>query len=606
MKTLLVLMIALCLNALAWPQTPKAEASAKQEKKAFELQVSAPADLRALLEAHLDIQRYRALDDLSEKELDLLIEDAQTNALDLAATLGYFNPVIRIEKRRNDAGLRQVFVNAQPGLPAKVAKVRLQFKGPIALDPAAAAQRRLIQDSWGLPSGTRFTQEAWDAAKQNALKQLISQRYPNGKIEHSQADVDAAQGLVALDVTLASGDLYRWGRLEIQGLQRYDKQLATRLAQLPTGQPYNLDALIAAQRRLTDSAYFDNAYISLDTSSAPEAAIAVLKVQEAPLKHVKFGIGASTDSGIRLNAEHTHMLVPGLGWQANSKFAIDNASRSLGVALLSPPDADDWRISALAEAKSEKVGRFDLMSQRARGGLTKKTERFDRSYFLQYDRSDSVAIDAINPSSAQSVTANYGITMRNFDAMPLPNFGWGLGLELGAGTTLGADRFPFTRVHGRWQNIWTMASPSDTKATMAMASRLSVLATIGAVTAQSSARIPASQLFLAGGSTSVRGYALNSLGVTLSDGQISPGRYLATSSLEWQRPLMIDGQASDWETTVFLDTGAVANLPGELRFKSGVGAGVRWKTPIGPLQMDLAYGLAVHRLRLHLNLGFTF
>ncbi|RYF40835.1 MAG: hypothetical protein EOO25_11535, partial [Comamonadaceae bacterium] len=34
--------------------------------------------------------------------------------------------------------------------------------------------------------------------------------------------------------------------------------------------------------------------------------------------------------------------------------------------------------------------------------------------------------------------------------------------------------------------------------------------------------------------------------------------------------------------------------------------GVRWKSPIGPLQIDLAYGVKVQALRLHVNVGFTF
>jgi len=37
-----------------------------------------------------------------------------------------------------------------------------------------------------------------------------------------------------------------------------------------------------------------------------------------------------------------------------------------------------------------------------------------------------------------------------------------------------------------------------------------------------------------------------------------------------------------------------------------VGAGLRWRSPVGPLQTDLAYGLQAKQLRLHLRLGFTF
>jgi len=37
-----------------------------------------------------------------------------------------------------------------------------------------------------------------------------------------------------------------------------------------------------------------------------------------------------------------------------------------------------------------------------------------------------------------------------------------------------------------------------------------------------------------------------------------------------------------------------------------VGVGARWKSPVGPLQIDLAYGVATQALRLHLNVGFVF
>jgi len=40
--------------------------------------------------------------------------------------------------------------------------------------------------------------------------------------------------------------------------------------------------------------------------------------------------------------------------------------------------------------------------------------------------------------------------------------------------------------------------------------------------------------------------------------------------------------------------------------KVGIGAGVRYRSPVGPLQLDLAYGLDKKALRLHLSVGFTF
>jgi translocation and assembly module TamA len=112
--------------------------------------------------------------------------------------------------------------------------------------------------------------------------------------------------------------------------------------------------------------------------------------------------------------------------------------------------------------------------------------------------------------------------------------------------------------------------------------------------------------FLTGGDTTVRGYGYRSIGAVKPDGQVIAGRYLGVASIEWQRPFVYQGQLTAWDSTVFVDVGAVADRPADLSAKVGVGVGARWASPIGPVQMDLAYGIQVHSFRFHLRLGFTF
>jgi translocation and assembly module TamA len=126
------------------------------------------------------------------------------------------------------------------------------------------------------------------------------------------------------------------------------------------------------------------------------------------------------------------------------------------------------------------------------------------------------------------------------------------------------------------------------------------------VLARSSARIPATQLFRTGGDTTVRGYGYRDIGVGREGGVIAPGRYLAVGSVEWQRPIRRAGAITNWESTLFVDGGAVSDRVGDLRPAFGVGTGVRWKSPLGPVQADLAYGLKSKKVRLHLNIGVTF
>jgi translocation and assembly module TamA len=38
----------------------------------------------------------------------------------------------------------------------------------------------------------------------------------------------------------------------------------------------------------------------------------------------------------------------------------------------------------------------------------------------------------------------------------------------------------------------------------------------------------------------------------------------------------------------------------------GSGIGLRWRSPVGPLRLDLAYGEAVRKARLHFSVGISF
>jgi translocation and assembly module TamA len=136
--------------------------------------------------------------------------------------------------------------------------------------------------------------------------------------------------------------------------------------------------------------------------------------------------------------------------------------------------------------------------------------------------------------------------------------------------------------------------------------RLALRVEGGAVMAKRSAAIPDTQLFLTGGDTTVRGYGQRDIGVRQTDGSVLPGRYKGVVSLEWQRPIFNANGRSPVESVLFIDGGAVADRAGDLKPLWGVGTGVRYNSPVGPLQLDLAYGLETRRLRLHLNVGFTF
>ena len=314
--------------------------------------------------------------------------------------------------------------------------------------------------------------------------------------------------------------------------------------------------------------------------------------------------------------------MPGIGWRALSKLQLERADQLLSTEWSAPLNDKGWRWITSAQAARQIDGFDTTTSQRVRLGQAQTTPGLDRSFFLQYDRALAVnsAIRSLSPSRAEaSITGNYAWTTRRFDTTPFPNRGFGLGVEMGAGTTLEGSRRPFGRTVARWlgylplgQAAGTGSSPTPlgvarpAKDVPGGAGRLVMRLEGGAVWAKGDTPVPETQLFLTGGDTSVRGYGLRDIGVPQADGGVSPGRYMAVASVEWQRPIWRSGVRSPWETVLFIDAGAVAEKPADLDPHLGVGGGLRYNSPVGPLRMDIGYGVKTRDWRLHFNVGFSF
>ena len=113
--------------------------------------------------------------------------------------------------------------------------------------------------------------------------------------------------------------------------------------------------------------------------------------------------------------------------------------------------------------------------------------------------------------------------------------------------------------------------------------------------------LPQSERFFAGGDTTVRGFALDRLGVqhipprpndTLDkDGFPLGGNGLVVLNAELRQPLR-------WGVSAvgFFDAGNVFARPTDIdltQLRGSAGVGIRWKSPLGPFRID--YGFKTHR-----------
>ena len=95
---------------------------------AFTLEVNAPDGVRETLERHLELQRFRALPDLQDGELQRLLAAADANARELLGTMGYFAPTITVlmtDTPESKAALRAVVVVVEPGPQTRIASTQI-------------------------------------------------------------------------------------------------------------------------------------------------------------------------------------------------------------------------------------------------------------------------------------------------------------------------------------------------------------------------------------------------------------------------------------------------------------------------------------------------
>lgn len=619
----------------------------------FDLHIHAPRKIRNLLMQHMELQSYRALSDLRASELARLVAAAPANISELLATRGYFQPHIAVQihypegdprtsataPQSSSAATRpQVIITIEAGSQARVQTVELDFQGSITHTPEGQQQMQAVRRGWGAEPGSAFTQSAWQQAKSDAVAKLHAQRYPTAQIALSDALVvlppDAAEPLekpsndpsgvsasdpvatsasapasARLSVNIDSGPLYKFGPLVIEGAQRYNPAGAVRLAALPVGQDYDQQILLDAQQRLARSGFYDSVFLTLDTASAPqgedEVQVPVIaQVREAPLKKWVYGLGYSTDSGARFSLDHTHNRITDMQWRALSKIQLNRKNPLIASSIHTLPDHEGWNWFASTQLAREDLGDYTARTFNIQTGRSQSERKIDRTWSLRYDWADPRRVD--RPSSS-SLIASYGWTGRYFNNPYNPTNGWGFAWEAGLGTTITPERNGFARLSARWLQFIPVGGRSrDTK----RQGRLAIRAHAGAVVARQHVQLPLTQLFLSGGDTTVRGYAYHSIGSRSSAGRVIGGRYMAAASVEWQRPIAIAGNRSDWEHTLFIDAGAVRDVAADVlerhNIHASVGAGIRWNSPVGPLQADLAWALKTHKPRLHLRLGFSF
>ncbi|WP_186212178.1 autotransporter assembly complex protein TamA [Burkholderia gladioli] len=554
----------------------------------YSVDIDAPRSVRKLLEQHLDVSRFAKRDDISDDQFEFLITATPQQVRDLTATEGYFSPVVSTDVRNRD-GKRSVTVKVDPGPQTDVAGVDLQFKGPVGTeDPKQETAARL---AFSLHEGDAFTQSGWDGAKNAALKQLQSYRYLGAKIVSSQARIDPRTRTAKLAVSFDSGPTFTMGALDVSGVRRYPEKIVTNVNPLGVGEIYDVQRINELQRQLQNTPYYASVAIDVgDDTSKPDDTPVHVKVSEYPYNSVRGGVGYATDTGPHVQGSYTYLDTFGAAWPLQVSGRIDQIQQYGQVQLSMPPSPHGWTNSALASYTNTNVSDVRIYSARLGLQRTKTSQNIDYSYSIMFyqDRLDQ---NGAGPTTSRALVPQWSWTRRNVDDPLFPRSGNLIHAEAGFAVKGVLTDQSFIRGYARGQQY----IPIGKRDLIFFRAELG-----GVFTSGGSAGIPASLLFRAGGSNSVRGYGYQSIGNSV-DGSVLPTKYLMTGTAEYQHWFN-----HDWGAATFFDVGTATDAWGERVFYPGVGLGARWRSPVGPVNVDLAYGLRNRSVRPYLTLGIAF
>ena len=568
------------------------------------LEIDAPAPLKALLERHLDLVRLGSMadDEVDDTEWARLIDASPNQVRELLQTEGYFAPVVRIERTpgrgSNQADL--VRLSVEPGPRVKVLRVTLEAEGELeraasAGDAHAVATLAALRQGWELPAGSEFRNPAWSAAKASALSRLRAAGYATAVWSGTGAAVNLERNEVRLFLVADSGPLFRLGPLQVEGLVAQDAETVRNLANARAGVPVTEALLLDFQERLQKSGLFETVAVTLDTDPAQAAAApVVVRLRETPLQSYTFGLGVSANTGARFSVEQQLRRPFGLPLSSSLKIEVGERRQAWDAEISTRPNERLYR-NLLGAAVERLVSDNDaVLSQRVRLGRTQDTQRIERLGFVEWERS-SRRTDAGDRTDATAVSLNFHGGWRDLDSVVLPTRGETLSVQLGLGRSDGtnAKTGPFGRTYGRLTVYRPLAR------TLYAQARLEV----GRVFLEPGMVVPESLRWRAGGDESVRGYGYRSLG-PLIDGVVGSGETILTGSLEVARPLF--GSMPSLWGALFIDGGNAATRFAQLDPVYGAGFGLRWRSPVGPLRVDLAWPERERQPRLHFSIGIAF
>jgi outer membrane protein assembly complex protein YaeT len=505
-------------------------------------------------------------------------------------------------------------VTVREGEPLRVESMR--FEG---FEVLPERRQQALQKRLGLASGDVRDRRRVDTARSTALNVLQEFGYPYAKVTVDELPGESAKG-VAIVLRATPGQEATFGAVEVRGNASVGEDVILRQLAFKPGDRYSAGRVRASQSRLSSLDLFRFAYVEPRGQETQPAAVP-MRITVAEDKHRQFtgAVGYGTEEKARIRGEWKHVNFLGGARSAGLEAKFSSLDRGVRLNFNEP-----WfftrhlSFSAQAQTWDEREPVYRVTTYGGRAGVSWRRERRNPvtrrgattslgvsfiNEFTDYRVSDEVLADpnlrntlislGIDPETGAAtgtmvslrVQADHDTTSSRLD----PQRGFALSGALEQAGKFLPGSFTYTEFSGEARAYFSTRRPSEASAGrrgIVFAGRVRG-STIDAPP-PTDAAVPFFKRYFLGGSTSIRGWGRYEVS-PLESGQPIGGLSVVESSFEVRVPV-----GTKLSAVAFVDAGSVGRNPWKLDpggFRSAVGPGVRYDTPIGPVRLDLGFQL---------------
>nr|BFD43091.1 autotransporter assembly complex family protein [Pseudomonas sp. FFPRI_1] len=553
----------------------------------------------ALAQSELDVRVKPANDELkanvegyiggvgdrNEEALLRFSRGAEEQAKKAAQALGYYQAHIESEVRGGEKP--RLLLRIDPGEPVHLRNVTIRVEGP-----AASLKSFRTPSSDQLKPGAVLNHGHYEDAKRLIQNQASRYGFFSGRFTRQQLAVDPQAGVADIELVYDSGPRYALGKVSFTGDSLFDEDLLRRMVPFKTGAPYDSELIAELNQALQSSGYFEGVRVDAAPTAAEHEVIPVaVQLETRKPRTMGLGLGYSTDVGPRVKANWTrHWVNPqghSYGWEAEVSQPRQNVGLWYDIPL-DPPLTDKLRFAG--GYQNEELAGTDTLSKLLTIGPewhSKLPSGWQRVVSLKYQREEYRLGDDSGLSNLlmPGLTYSYLRSDNRID----PHNGYRIQFDtklakegVGSDTNLLYGTVLLKGLTTVWDNHRFLGRVQ-----------------FGGSATNGYKSIPPSLRFFAGGDQSVRGYDYQTLSPENSEGDRIGGRYMVAGSVEYQYSI-----AEKWRIATFVDQGNSFNKLELPNLKTGVGMGVRWVSPVGPIRVDLAHAMNDDGgIRLHFSMG---